>query len=97
MVMVSPSGMSSRRDELDSSPRGGRGGGLLAAHLSRSNSVLGDDAPHLGLDPLEVLGREGAREAEVVLELLEWSWRPASIGVPGHSRLTASASTCSAE
>ncbi len=26
-----------------------------------------------------------------------WSWRPASIGVPGHRRLTASASTCSAE
>ncbi len=46
-------------------------GGLLALDLEALELVvLGEDLAHLGLDPLEVLGGEGAREAEVVLELL---------------------------
>src|ERR1700687_5212126 len=45
--------------------------GLLAAHLEALElAPLGQDLPHLVLDGLQILGREGAREAEVVLELL---------------------------
>ena len=45
--------------------------GLLARHhLAREARVLGDDRAHLLLDPLEVLGREGALHQKVVLELL---------------------------
>src|SRR5690606_31297488 len=45
--------------------------GLVARNLDPLEAaVLRQDLPHLGLDRLEVLGRERAREAEVVLELL---------------------------
>ncbi len=51
--------------------RGEDRGGLVAAHLAAlERAALLDDARHLGLDLLEVLGGETAREAEVVLELL---------------------------
>src|ERR1700694_866060 len=44
---------------------------LLAAHLETLElAPLDQDLPHLVLDGVQVLGREGAREAEVVLELL---------------------------
>src|SRR4029079_2858424 len=44
---------------------------LLAAHLDALEAaLLGEDLAHLVLDLLEVLGGEGPREAEVVLELL---------------------------
>ena len=70
--MVSPSGMSCRRWSL-------RLVAALAEDLERlvprhldalERRVLGDDLAHLRLDRREVLGREGAGEAEVVLELL---------------------------
>ena len=45
--------------------------GLLARHLDAlERRIFGDDLAHLRLDRLEILGREGAREAEVVLVLL---------------------------
>ena len=45
--------------------------GLLAADLDAlERALLGEDLAHLRLDLLQVLGREGAGEAEVVLELL---------------------------
>jgi hypothetical protein len=39
--------------------------------LARELGVLGDDAAHLGLDALEILGSDALRNPKVVLELLD--------------------------
>ena len=69
---MSPAGMSFRRSSLRSLPSSRKISlRLLARHLDAlERRVLGDDLAHLRLDRLEVVGGEGALEAEVVLELL---------------------------
>ena len=63
----------------------------------REDALLGQDLPHLLLDLLEILGREGALHEEVVLELLRVVGASDVDLRGGNRRFTASAITCSAE
>ena len=97
--MVSPSGMSSSRMSLMSSSRpfitsrvssrltSVRSNGRSSAMISRILSSMRSKSSGLK--------DRGKRKSYWYFS--EWSWRPASMGVPGHSLFTASAMTCSAE
>ena len=71
-MIVSPAGMSLQALDLEGLAQVAEDPlGLFAGDLDAlEGAALGEDLAHLLLDLLEVLGREGAGEAEVVLELL---------------------------
>ena len=97
--MRSPAGMSARRTSLISSPRALN----TSAASSRLTSRRSNGRASLTMRAISTsifsrssgVNVRGKRKS--YWNFSAWSWRPASMMVPGNSRSTASASTCSAE
>ena len=96
--MVSPSGMSFRRSTFRLSPSPAK----IRAASSRETSIRSKALPSARISRIlaSIFSRSsgvkarGKRKSYWNFSL--WSWRPASNSASGQSRLTASASTCSA-